>query len=362
MWLLKGKQEKNLVAMKTSLDYSQSALDAAPEQNHYRFNIAFVQIQTAQLVYSLPEASRTLADLEASSTGLDEAIESLQEIANSPNPPFPKHDIEQRANMGRNTIRKQLERAVQSQREYETKNADRLEKARQVRDAEIRKREDEKKAAQDKIEEQRRKLREERERIAEEDRRLVQQRLEEERMRADADMTTDEETGERRKREKKKATKRKKKGEESDTDPDASDAEVGGHKSRGRTTSATPATGDDAEERPKKKKRRKLERKGKAVNSKFKSDEKIVDSDSDEEAVQIQEENTGLAAKFRDAEEDGDENMANGDDGEEAVAQPRRKKPARVVDEDDDEDEEPADVSMVDETAPAAGNEDALDS
>jgi len=368
--------------MKTALDYSRSTVEAAPEQVHFRWNVAFIQTQMATLILSLPDASRTLADVEATSVGLEEAIESLQDIAQAPNPPFPKHDIEQRVNMGRNTMRKQLEKSLQSQREYEGKNAARLDQARKQREAELEKRETERRAVEEKAEEQRKKLREERERMMEEDRLIALSKAEEEQARERAELTTDEETGEKKKREKKKASKRKKKGEESDTDPDVTDRETSGRKSKGRSTSATPSTGAEGEERPKKKKRRKLERKSKVTSSKYKSEEKIVDSDSDDEAVATMNENARLAGKLNGVSDDeeeaaspnADQEMADGNDEDRQVAQRRRNKPTRILDEDEDEDEEggdevpasapngSADVPMVDESGPAAGNEDAGDS
>ncbi|KAG9585104.1 hypothetical protein KCU77_g10042, partial [Aureobasidium melanogenum] len=89
-------------------------------------------------------------------------------------------------------------------------------------------------------------------------------------------------------------------------------------------------------------------------------------------AVATQNENARLAEKINDEDDAqkearGDESMAEGGDEEETVVERRRKKPARVIDDDDeDEDETPAaaggDVSMVDETVTAAGNENAPDS
>lgn len=369
--------------MKSALEYSLRALEAAPDQAHFKFNVAFVQIQIAQLIYTLPDASRTLVDVEAAASGLDEAIESFISIARSPNPPFPKHDIEQRANMGKNTMRKQLERAMQSQRDYEQKNAARLDSARQQRDTEIRKRDEQKRLASEKQEEHKRKIAEERARMMEEDRKIIEQKIVDEadrKAREADDLTTDEETGEKKKREKRrgggKGGKRKKKGDDSDSDiinddSDDADADFGGKKSsRRRSFSGTPASGNDAEERSKekpKKKKRKLERKGKPiVNSKFKSSELVVDSDSDDAAVTAQNDNTKLAEKINSPTAN-DEDMADGDDNEDAVVEKRRNKPARVIDEDDEDEEDEApngnhDVSMVDESAPAAGNENALES
>ena len=63
--------------MKQSLDYSRRALGVSPENSHFKFNVAFVQFQIAQFVYSMPETARTLAEVQAAAVGLDEAIDSL---------------------------------------------------------------------------------------------------------------------------------------------------------------------------------------------------------------------------------------------------------------------------------------------
>ncbi|KAL1302547.1 hypothetical protein AAFC00_002929 [Neodothiora populina] len=369
VWLLKGKQEKNLPAMKSSLEYSLRALEVAPEQAHFRFNVAFVQIQIASLIYGMPDAARTLVDVETAAKGLDEAIETLMDIAKGPNPPFPRHDIEQRANMGKNTMRKQLDRAMTSQREYESKNAARLEQARSQREAEIKKREDQKRAMAEAELEKRRLIKEERERIATEDRKIIEDKLAEEAMRKDreaVDMTTDEETGEKKKREKRKkggkGSRRTREDDDliddrsdngyGDSDSGASDAEGAKKKRKPARGSLTPAE-DGGEGEARKTKRRKLERKSKAVkeNSKFKSSEVVVDSDSDDEAVREANNNTALASKLNEDAVDQEnarldeqlDNMSDGDEEEAVAAQPRRKKRA-VVDEDDDDDEE--DVAM----------------
>ncbi|KAI5365416.1 putative RNA polymerase-associated protein Ctr9 [Septoria linicola] len=363
VWLMRGRAEKNLEYYKMSLDYSQQALQQSPENISFRFNVAFVQIQIAQQMISQPEANKTLVDVEAANKGLDEAIESFIEIAKGPNPPFPRHDIEQRANMGRNTMKRQLATATEKQAEYERKNATRLEEARKRREEEIRKREEEKRVAQEKADEEKRKLREERERIQEEDRLLIEKRLNDERIAEEAQYTTDED-GVRKKREKKpkeKRQKRKKKGEDSDTDAEIAADGTGDEGGRSRHRSrATSATGSDGEA-PRKKKKRRLERKGQAVksNSKYKSAETIQDSDEDDDA--------GLAApgstqpRSEDADTPGaggeDDTMAEGGDEDEEPAsrQTQRRKPARVLDDDDDEDE---DAPMGNGDVAAAGDSD----
>lgn len=334
------------------------ALEVAPDQVHFKFNVAFVQIQIAQMIYTLPETQRTLEEVETAATGLDEAIDSFSAIAKSPNPPFPRGDIEQRANMGRNTMRRQLDRAIQSQREYEQKNEARLQQAREMREAEIRKREDDKKKVEEAAAEQKRKIAEERQKMQERDRELAEQRLEDERRKEEAEMTTDSETGEKiKKKAKRKAGggKRKKKGAESGTEADGTEGEDGG---RSRLTSNTPASSGD--ERPRRRKKRKLERKGKA-QTKYKSSELVIDSDSDDEANATMIQNAKLAEKYNSPLEDQDTSMHDNGDTADAVEQTAKPRPraARIIDEEDDEDDAIADrddVPMVDATVAAVGN------
>ncbi|CCC13982.1 hypothetical protein SMACR_08103 [Sordaria macrospora] len=289
-WLNKGRAERNLDAYKTALEYAQKTLEVAPEQVHFKFNVAFVQIQLASFINGLPEHQRTSTQLEEAASGLESAITALDEIAASDHPPYPKHDIEQRANMARNTQRKQLERALASQREYESKNKEKLQVALEQRQAALKKKEEEIRRKEEEERERQEKIKREREEIAARDRKLAEQRLEEERQRQEAEMTTDSETGEKSKRQKmKKASstpakrerggeeKRERKGraqkkkktsrrdrDDDDSDASGSDAEEGGRKSR-----------------PPKKQRltsRKTEPTGK-----YKSAEIVVDSDESDE-------------------------------------------------------------------------------
>ncbi|MCJ1270772.1 hypothetical protein MMC22_010669 [Lobaria immixta] len=346
VWLLKGKQDKSVSAMKSSLDYSSRALVIAPAQIHFKFNIAFVQIQLAQLLYGLPESQRNLAEVQAAAEGLDAAIESFTAIAQSKNPPYPKHDIEQRANMGRNTMRRQLERAVQSQREYEEKNAAKLQEARGAREAEMRRREEERARAAKVAEEQKRKIAEERHKMLEVSRELAERRAEEERKKEEALYTEDEETGERVRRKKvKKGGKRKKKGDESDTDGEGGE----GRRRQGKSTEddgEESGAVDDAARAPKR--RRKLARKGQGKDG-FKSSEIVVDSSSEgEDGVNTATKTTnGVASTTAtNGAANGDVQMndvADDDDDEEeanVAQQPRKKVSRRIADDDDDEDDD----------------------
>lgn len=371
--------------MKSSLDYSQRALEIAPEQIHFQFNIAFVQIQLAQLVYSLPESQRTLVEVETAAAGLDEAIESFAEIAKAKNPPYPRHDLEQRANMGRNTMRKQLERAVQQQTEYEETNKAKLAKARETREVELKRREDEKRAVEDAVRAEKERLVRERQKLLESSRELAERRQDEEKKREDAEWTVDSE-GEKVKRRRKGkgggGGKRKKKGEDGSADDDGSDGEgAGGSGRRQRkaksTTDGSGMDGSEGEKRAPRKKRRLT----KKLEKKPLSSELVVDSDSEGEGGGGATVGSKPTRDAFDPDAPSDAEMADADnnDDEDAAAQQRqRKKISRRIDNEDEEDEsedegvagEPEtngksnasangkDLLMVDDTVGAAGDAD----
>lgn len=337
VWLMRGKKEKSLSAMKEALSYSQQALDTDEPQIVLQFNVAFVQYQIAQLIFTLPVPQRSLEELENAANGLDDAIEAFKVIAKEPNPPYPRADIEQRANMGANTMKKQLERAISEQKEYEEKNRERLEKAREAREAEIRKREEEKRRLQEEMEERKRKMQEERDAIVKRDKEMAEARAEEERKKEEEMMTTDTETGEKKKREKRKRGEGKKKKSKKDV------VETDGEAASGAE--------DEDTEQPRKKKKRRLERRSEK-QSKYKSAEFI--EDSDEEVADGPAANgtaSGTEASARSTPEAAAENSpVPGDEAEGAVTRPKPRK-GRIVEDDEDEDEPVGDVSMGDVAA-----------
>lgn len=315
--------------------------------------MAFVQIQLATTVYNMSEVQRTLAELQVAAEGLEEAIESLEAIAQHPQTPYPKHDVEQRANMARNTMRKQLERSIQSQKEYEEKNAEKLQVAKLQREAELKKREEAKQAAEDAERDRKQKIAEERQKIAERDRELANARAEEDRAREEAEMTTDSETGEKVKRKKKTKAggKRKKKNEDGITDDDETDGEPK-RKSRAKSTGSG---GDSDEEKPKKKRR--LAKKAATKPSKYNlSSEIVVESDS--------EGDDGAADAAKEMNDDvfGDETAGMDVDApsdEETIAVPTKRKNRRaMIEESDDEEADAGAAPAKDSPGTAEGDGD----
>ncbi|KAI0013711.1 tetratricopeptide [Xylariaceae sp. FL0662B] len=312
-WLNRGRHERNLDAYKSALNYANKTLAASPDQVHFRFNVAFVQIQLVQHIMNVPETQRTLLQLEEASEGLEAAIVALDEIATHPQPPYPKADLEQRANMARNTQRKQLGRQIESQKEYEEKNKEKLAAAKAQRQAELARRENERQKALAQERERQEKIRKEREEIIARDRQLAAQREEEERARVAAEMTTDSETGEKIKRKRKAKPK-------GDSQPKKS-------RPKKKKSSGTDDEGSDEDRQPKKK--RKLAKK---ESTKYKSAEIVVDS-SDEDGDDALERAERAIEGHRSPLSDADD-ASRGDKNEESMDVDN------TADQDDDEDEE----------------------
>lgn len=364
VWLLRGKTDKSILSHTTSLDLMKRALATQPDSPHLRFNVAFIQFQVVQLVNSLPETQRTLEDLLAARAGLEQAIETFEAVAQSPQPPYPKSLLEQRAAMSKGTMMKQIERATQQQESYERANSEKLAEAKRRREEELKARDAA--AARRREEEEAREadIRKKREQFMEEAAAKAEEFRQAALVREAADYTTDEDTGERVKRQKKKSAaggrgrKRKQRDDEDGfiehDDENDSDASHGGARDR------TPLSGTDEDatkEKPSKKKR-KLERKApkkerpsakKEKPGKFKSQAVVVDSDeSEEEAVATPERGSRSASE---APGNVPTPGAGGEDGDGDVPMdepsrpaPRQRKQARLIadeDEDDDEDAEP---------------------
>ena len=390
-WLLKGKQEKSIIGLNTSLEYMQRALAAQPDSIHLQFNVAFLQFQIAQLVNSLPEASRTLEEVLAATAGLEEAIVAFGQIARHKQPPYPRSALEQRAAMAKNTMRRQLERAEQRQRSYEETNAENLAKARKRREEDLKRREENTARRRAEEEERSRKMLEDRKRLIEETEKMASQ-LRAEAVVREAEEYTEDEEGARVKR----TTLKKKRGGAADREgasgnrrkkrtrdkldddgfveddenfddengfnankSDSSDQSDDDRRSASRTPAADGDSGADAEHRPRSKpkrdkgpvkKKRRLERPTAASNSKtarsqpgrdrkkYKSEAVIVDSsdedaDDGDEVSQPPTPEVNGRGSDRDARDDDD-------DEDEVVPVVRQRKQVRLIADDDDEDED----------------------
>ncbi|KAI3337420.1 hypothetical protein HD806DRAFT_476635 [Xylariaceae sp. AK1471] len=346
-WLNRGRHERNLEAFKTALNYAKRALEVAPEQVHFKFNVAFVQIQLVQHIMNVPETQRTLVQLEEASEGLEAAIVALDEIAQHPQPPYPKVDVEQRANMARNTQRKQLGRQIESQKEYEEKNKEKIAAVLEKRQAEAKRREEERQQALARERERQEKIRKDREAMMAKERERDEARQAEE----VAELTTDEETGEKIKR------KRKPKSRGEDQPKSQSKSRL----QRKKKVRRDEDEESDDDGQPKKKRRL-----AKKDNKQYKSAEIVVDSSDeggdDDDALERAEramENRSSpisdidnASKADAAEDrmDVDETAGQDEDEDEeetaaARSTSKRTRRGRVLDDSDEEDDEAGTVS-----------------
>ncbi|ANZ76416.1 BA75_03467T0 [Komagataella pastoris] len=128
-WYHRGFYEKSLDAYRKALEVSEQAYQLS-KLPALRFNIVFIQFQIADFVKSLPNTQRDLTTLENALSGLNDAIESLLKLAELDQPPYPSEDLKARATMGSNTLRNQLERAIQDQQDYEMSIQEKLRTAR----------------------------------------------------------------------------------------------------------------------------------------------------------------------------------------------------------------------------------------
>lgn len=311
----------------------------------------------------MPETARTLTEINEAIAGIEEAIVSLEDIAQHPNTPYPRALIEGRANMARNTMRKQLERTAASQKEYEEKNAEKVKEAWEIRQRELKARGDKRREQEEAEAERKRIIYEERRKIAEHDRMLAEQRAREREEKEEAEMTVDSETGERvkRKPKAKRAGGRRKKGDESGDESGEEHKEKKKRRSRKKTASGSE---EEGESKPKLKRRRLEKKGGKAVKQetgKFKSAEVVVDSDEEAEDA--------ADNKGRGGDNDGYESDAGKrsspvsspprlDDEDEEERAPVQRTARRRLVESEDEDEDMEDVSS---TQPALVSGDAED-
>ncbi|EEB05141.1 RNA polymerase II associated Paf1 complex subunit Tpr1 [Schizosaccharomyces japonicus yFS275] len=228
VWLQRGREDKNPAFLRESLKYTQRALAQNPTNTSLQFNTAFVQFQLSELIRTQNENVRTVKDLEYAMEQLDEAIKTFDQLVESKTPPFPPADIQQRSNMAKNTTRRQLERAIQQQKETDALNNARLDEARHRREEEKARR----LAEQAALEEAKRK----REQELEEERRTMQAEVAEYRRneQQDENVSPVPSDSEDEKPKKKKQRKRRKTKDETESEHEPEHAETSARKTRRR--------------------------------------------------------------------------------------------------------------------------------
>jgi RNA polymerase-associated protein CTR9 len=383
VWFLKGRHEKSVSALQQSLEYSKRVQELMPGQIHFRFNVALLQVYIADLMASEQPSKRTMGGLETAAAELDEAIASFLVIAQDEKPPYPMNVIEERANHGKTRMTK-IKKAIEEQQKFDEQNEQRIQAAVSQRDAERRRREEAKAELDRAAEEKRQKVLEERAAMLERDKEFAQKRAEE-----DALRDSDEEEKERRKRNRKSTGGRRKRrsddivsdghlssgegGYTSPSDDEKSDENDNPDESEGEKERRIAAREERQREKEERKEKRRAERAERAKekprkkrklqnaaqakkNSKYKSDDRIVDSDEEAEMFDIgpadgasgvesgaegdgtRSRNGRSLSRTPGADEDGDEAMTDGDESDVSArgAKARVVKKRAVVESDDE--------------------------
>lgn len=214
-WLFRGIHEKNIEYYKTAFKYVTKSYEIDPIPA-YKFNITFIQFQLASYIRKLPVSKRSMADLEDSIKGLEDAITVLNDMAEntSVHPPYAAEELKLRATAGANLL-KQLEKALQEQKQHEQGFEERFKEAQRLREEEERKKHEEEAKALEELKKAEEKLVAERKQLEQQQAEWNLMRLEEEK--DFQDNTENDEPKEKKKRQRKKKsedeseTKRRKK-------------------------------------------------------------------------------------------------------------------------------------------------------
>ncbi|ODV84617.1 hypothetical protein CANARDRAFT_182562, partial [[Candida] arabinofermentans NRRL YB-2248] len=178
-WLYRGLTESNLTSLKTALEISEKVRGLS-DLVIFKFNVAFIQFQIAEFIKRLPTTKRTMGELEDSLTELQQGIIVLEELANSQGKHvFPVDELKARIGFGASLV-KQLEKAIEEQKEYEAEIELRFKEAKMLKEKEEKQKEMERLKSEEEKLEMEKKLAEERKKLEEKAQEWNQMRLEEE--------------------------------------------------------------------------------------------------------------------------------------------------------------------------------------
>ncbi|KAF9449178.1 RNA polymerase II-associated protein [Macrolepiota fuliginosa MF-IS2] len=171
-WYSKATKDQSYSAMNTALKYAQRALYIQPGDKAIVYNIAMIQQKSAEMLFALPPAKRTLSDLQQVIDQASHAQKIFASLASVKTQlvPYSKDIADNRRKYGESMLRK-AEDHLAAQRQHEAETQGRLEAARRKRQEE----KDRQEAAERELQE---KLRIESEKLAEERRLAREQAME----------------------------------------------------------------------------------------------------------------------------------------------------------------------------------------
>ncbi|EDK47343.1 conserved hypothetical protein [Lodderomyces elongisporus NRRL YB-4239] len=138
-WYLRASNEQNLQFFKRALEYSRQALEhTRGSKSALLFNIAYVQFQIADFVSKQPVHHRQPQDISDAIDGLQDAIQTLLQLASEDekHPPYPKDELRGRANLGSSTLLNRLTSALDETKENIASVEQKLQTAKHIREQE----------------------------------------------------------------------------------------------------------------------------------------------------------------------------------------------------------------------------------
>jgi len=154
-WYVKASKEQSFTSMTIALQFTQKvrpchlcqevaadflraqALHIQPVDKAVVYNIAMIQQKSAELLFSLTPAKRTLADLERGIARAVHAQKMFGSLAADPASAVPyDRDLAEERKKYADSMLRRAEEHLSVQRQYEAEQAARLEGARQKRAAE----------------------------------------------------------------------------------------------------------------------------------------------------------------------------------------------------------------------------------
>ncbi|KAH9961533.1 RNA polymerase II-associated protein [Russula dissimulans] len=136
-WYVKASKEQSFTSMTIALQFTQKALHLQPADKAVVYNIAMIQQKSAELLFSLAPAKRTLADLERGIARAVHAQKMFGSLAADPASAVPyDRDLAEERKKYADSMMRRAEEHLSAQRQYEAEQAARMEGARQRRAAE----------------------------------------------------------------------------------------------------------------------------------------------------------------------------------------------------------------------------------
>jgi len=133
-WYAKANKDQSYASMKSALKYAEMARALEPEDKATTYNIAVIQQKAAELLFNIPPAKRSVAELEEAIEQAKQGNKAFGELTADPSTavPYDRDLAEQRMKYGEGMLRR-AEEQIANQRQFEDEAREKLDAVRQKR-------------------------------------------------------------------------------------------------------------------------------------------------------------------------------------------------------------------------------------